>query len=91
MVPFEAFLSEKPVVTTTDAGGPLDVVARPRDRASSSSRDAVATRSRERVLAWLRGPRRRGDARGAARGKALAERGAPWDARDRRGLLAAAT
>jgi glycosyltransferase involved in cell wall biosynthesis len=26
MVPFEAFLSEKPVVTTTDAGGPLDVV-----------------------------------------------------------------
>jgi len=29
MVPYEAFLSEKPVVTTTDAGGPLDVV---RDR-----------------------------------------------------------
>jgi glycosyltransferase involved in cell wall biosynthesis len=29
MVPFEAFLAEKPVVTTTDAGGPLDVV---RDR-----------------------------------------------------------
>ena len=27
MVPYEAFLSEKPVVTTTDAGGPLDVVA----------------------------------------------------------------
>ena len=26
MVPFEAFLAEKPVVTTTDAGGPLDVV-----------------------------------------------------------------
>src|SRR5438309_7636791 len=26
MVPFEAFLSEKPVVTTTDAGGPLEVV-----------------------------------------------------------------
>ncbi len=26
MVPFEAFLSEKPVLTTTDAGGPLDVV-----------------------------------------------------------------
>jgi glycosyltransferase involved in cell wall biosynthesis len=26
MVPFEAFLSEKPVVTTLDAGGPLDVV-----------------------------------------------------------------
>jgi glycosyltransferase involved in cell wall biosynthesis len=29
MVPFEAFLAEKPVITTTDAGGPLDVV---RDR-----------------------------------------------------------
>jgi glycosyltransferase involved in cell wall biosynthesis len=26
MVPYEAFLSEKPVVTTTDAGGPLDAV-----------------------------------------------------------------
>jgi glycosyltransferase involved in cell wall biosynthesis len=26
MVPFEAFLSGKPVLTTTDAGGPLDVV-----------------------------------------------------------------
>jgi glycosyltransferase involved in cell wall biosynthesis len=26
MVPYEAFLSQKPVVTTTDAGGPLDVV-----------------------------------------------------------------
>jgi glycosyltransferase involved in cell wall biosynthesis len=29
MVPYEAFLSEKPVLTTTDAGGPLEVV---RDR-----------------------------------------------------------
>ena len=27
MVPLEAFLSEKPVLTTTDAGGPLEVVA----------------------------------------------------------------
>src|SRR3954469_13592415 len=26
MVPFAAFLSEKPVVTTTDAGGPLEIV-----------------------------------------------------------------
>jgi glycosyltransferase involved in cell wall biosynthesis len=26
MVPFEAFLAEKPVVTTTDSGGPLEVV-----------------------------------------------------------------
>ncbi len=27
MVPFEAFLSEKPVLTTTDSGGPLEIVA----------------------------------------------------------------
>jgi glycosyltransferase involved in cell wall biosynthesis len=27
MVPYEAFLAEKPVLTTTDAGGPLEVVA----------------------------------------------------------------
>jgi glycosyltransferase involved in cell wall biosynthesis len=27
MVPYEAFLSEKPVLTTIDAGGPLEVVA----------------------------------------------------------------
>ncbi len=27
MVPYEAFLSEKPVVTMSDAGGPLDVVS----------------------------------------------------------------
>jgi glycosyltransferase involved in cell wall biosynthesis len=26
LVPYEAFLSEKPVLTTTDAGGPLDIV-----------------------------------------------------------------
>ena len=34
MVPYEAFLAEKPVVTTTDAGGPLEVVT---DRAPASS------------------------------------------------------
>jgi glycosyltransferase involved in cell wall biosynthesis len=27
IVPYEAFMAEKPVVTTTDAGGPLDVVS----------------------------------------------------------------
>jgi glycosyltransferase involved in cell wall biosynthesis len=27
LVPYEAFMAEKPVVTTHDAGGPLDVVA----------------------------------------------------------------
>ena len=34
MVPYEAFLAEKPVLTTTDAGGPLEVVARPAAPAS---------------------------------------------------------
>ena len=33
MGPYEAFLSGKPVITTTDAGGPLDVVHDRRDRA----------------------------------------------------------
>ncbi len=33
MVPYEAFLSEKPVVTMSDAGGPLDVVYDRRHRA----------------------------------------------------------
>jgi glycosyltransferase involved in cell wall biosynthesis len=27
MVPYEAFLADKPVVTTTDAGGPLEIVS----------------------------------------------------------------
>ncbi len=36
-VPFEAFLAEKPVVTTRDAGGPLEVVE-DGERASSASR-----------------------------------------------------
>jgi glycosyltransferase involved in cell wall biosynthesis len=50
MVPFEAFLSEKPVVTTTDAGGPLDVV---RDRETGL---VVAPTADElaRACVWLR-------------------------------------
>jgi glycosyltransferase involved in cell wall biosynthesis len=44
MVPFEAFLSEKPVVTTTDAGGPLDVVRdRETGRVVEPTVDAVAS------------------------------------------------
>ena len=49
MVPYEAFLSEKPVVTTTDAGGPLEIVhdretgARRRARAAPSSRGRAPT------------------------------------------------
>jgi glycosyltransferase involved in cell wall biosynthesis len=50
MVPFEAFLSEKPVLTTTDAGGPLDVV---RDRETGL---VVAPQPVElgRAYVWLR-------------------------------------
>ncbi len=50
MVPFEAFLSEKPVLTTTDAGGPLDVV-HDRGPASSSRRNPAEL---ARACVWLR-------------------------------------
>ena len=47
MVPFEAFLSEKPVVTTTDAGGPLEIV---HDRETGSSSRPTRARSRRACL-----------------------------------------
>jgi glycosyltransferase involved in cell wall biosynthesis len=51
LVPYEAFLSEKPVVTTTDAGGPLDIV---HDRETGL---VVAPTVEElaRACEWLRG------------------------------------
>jgi glycosyltransferase involved in cell wall biosynthesis len=50
LVPYEAFLSEKPIVTTTDAGGPLDIV---RDRETGL---VVAPTVEElaRACTWLR-------------------------------------
>ena len=59
MVPYEAFLSEKPVVTTTDAGGPLEVVtdrvtglvAEPRAEALAA---AFARLERDDAAAWGR-------------------------------------
>jgi glycosyltransferase involved in cell wall biosynthesis len=70
MVPYEAFLSEKPVVTTTDAGGPLEVVADRRtgrvvepDPAALAEACAIAE---EDARAWGRA------------GKAIAER-ITWD------------
>ena len=48
-VPYEAFLSEKPVVTTTDAGGPLEVV---RDRANGLVCDPAAASLAE-ACSWL--------------------------------------
>src|SRR6185436_21181936 len=50
MVPLEAFLSEKPVLTTTDAGGPLEIVS---DRGTGL---VVAPDAGElaRAAGWLR-------------------------------------
>ncbi len=70
MVPFEAFLAEKPVVTTTDAGGPLDVVHdRETGRVVEPTVEAVAAAlaiGEEDARAWGRA------------GKALAEQ-VTWD------------
>ena len=70
MVPFEAFLAEKPVVTTTDAGGPLDVVhERKTGRVVEPTVDAIAGAlaiGEDEARAW-----------GKA-GKALAQR-VTWD------------
>ncbi len=62
MVPYEAFLAEKPVVTTTDAGGPLEVVAdrvtglvcEPRAEALAG---AFASLTREEAATWGRAGR----------------------------------
>src|SRR5207237_2062445 len=74
MVPYEAFLAEKPVVTTTDAGGPLEVVA---DR-----RTGLVCEPRAEALAaactWLRD--HVDDARSWGRaGREIARR-VSWDA-----------
>jgi glycosyltransferase involved in cell wall biosynthesis len=50
MVPYEAFLAEKPVVTTTDAGGPLEVVADRRTGLVCEPRPAALAQA----CAWLR-------------------------------------
>jgi glycosyltransferase involved in cell wall biosynthesis len=50
MVPYEAFLAEKPVVTTTDSGGPLEVVA---DRETGLVCEPRAAALAE-ACAWLR-------------------------------------
>jgi glycosyltransferase involved in cell wall biosynthesis len=73
MVPFEAFLSEKPVLTTTDAGGPLEVVT------DGKTGLVVAPDARElaRAAGWLR--EHRDDAASLGRaGKAVAAE-VTWD------------
>jgi glycosyltransferase involved in cell wall biosynthesis len=74
MVPFEAFLSGKPVLTTSDAGGPLEVV---RDRETGI---VVAPDATElaRACAYLGGHADEAKAWGRA-GQAVAER-VTWDA-----------
>jgi glycosyltransferase involved in cell wall biosynthesis len=84
MVPFEAFLSEKPVVTTTDAGGPLEVVS-DRHTGAVVAPDPTAVAD---ACAWLLGHPDDARAWGQA-GRRIAE-GVSWErAIDR--LLAAAT
>jgi glycosyltransferase involved in cell wall biosynthesis len=73
MGPFEAFLSGKPVITTTDAGGPLDVV--------SDRRTGLVVRPDVAEIAgaaaWLREHEDEAAAFGRA-GKALADE-VTWD------------
>ncbi len=82
MVPYEAFLSEKPVVTTRDAGGPLEVVA---DR-STGLVCAPEPAALAEACAWLAGHREEARAWGLA-GRALAER-VTWEAAIKRLLTA---
>jgi glycosyltransferase involved in cell wall biosynthesis len=73
MVPLEAFLSEKPVLTTTDAGGPLEVVA-------DGSTGLVVTpdvAEIARALGWFREHRDEAASYGRA-GKAIAAE-VTWD------------
>ena len=67
MVPFEAFLAEKPVLTTTDSGGPLEIVT---DRKTGL---VVSPEAAEvaRAAGWLREHRDEAASFGQA-GKAIA-------------------
>jgi glycosyltransferase involved in cell wall biosynthesis len=73
MVPFEAFLSEKPVLTTTDAGGPLEIVA---DRRTGLVVPPEAVEL-ARAAGWLREHREEAATLGRA-GKAIAAE-VTWD------------
>jgi glycosyltransferase involved in cell wall biosynthesis len=73
MGPYESFLSAKPVITTTDAGGPLDVV-HDRETGLVVAPEAAAI---GRAAAWLLEHPEEAAAFGA-RGKAIAE-AVTWD------------
>jgi glycosyltransferase involved in cell wall biosynthesis len=74
MVPYEAFLSGKPVVTTTDAGGPLEVVVDRRTGLVAAPEPAALAEA----CTWLAAHRDEARSLGAA-GKAIAD-GVTWDA-----------
>ena len=73
MVPYEAFLSGKPVVTTTDAGGPLEIVEDGQTGLVCEPRAADLAQA----CAWLREHEDEARSWGNA-GRALAER-VTWD------------
>ena len=73
MGPYEAFLSGKPVITTTDAGGPLDVV---HDRETGLVVAPEATAIAQ-AATWLRAHQSDAETLGRA-GKALADE-VTWD------------
>ena len=82
MVPYEAFLSGKPVLTTTDAGGPLEVVTDGETGAVTAPAPAAIAEGARRVLGDVDAATAQG-----ARGRAIAET-VTWDATIAR-LLAA--
>ncbi|HET7566551.1 MAG TPA: glycosyltransferase family 4 protein [Gaiellaceae bacterium] len=84
MVPYEAFLSGKPVLTTTDAGGPLDVVRDGETGLVVAPEPAAVAHG----LAWLREHAVEARAYGE-RGRELASR-VTWDDCIERLLAAAA-
>jgi glycosyltransferase involved in cell wall biosynthesis len=84
MVPYEAFLSERPVLTTTDAGGPLEVVL---DGRTGLVREP-SSRALAEGIAWFREHPAEVAAFGRA-GRSVAER-VTWDSALDRLLEAAA-
>jgi glycosyltransferase involved in cell wall biosynthesis len=74
LVPYEAFLSQKPVITATDAGGPLDIV---RDRETGLV-VAPTVDDLARACTWLREHRDEAQTLGRA-GRAVAS-AVTWDA-----------
>jgi glycosyltransferase involved in cell wall biosynthesis len=74
LVPYEAFLSEKPVITATDAGGPLDIV---HDRQTGLV-VAPTIEDVARACTWLR--EHEEDARALGRAGRELARAVTWDA-----------